>query len=242
MSNRIDQRIAADNRARRDEARRARANAPKPPLITDPSAYNEAFANHGDDSGRPFRQLVTDRVAGANENVAKLHKNPILTANEKLLSAETEVRKLDDSIAADIEAQRYILATKRAELDRRTANAFHAPREDWRAAAGEVRAVLRGMSYDERATFLKSLTGDDAMLVTYAVASVPAQLSGVAPETHANMRNLLLGLRDPGLLTESQDFADRERHLNTLEKGVAGAIRELVDFDKAAALRSLMGG
>lgn len=238
--NPIDARIAADNRARQDEARRARANAPKPPTLPDPATFNEACANHGDDSGAPFRKLVAERLTGLTQNLAKLHKNPILTANEKLLSAEAEVKKHAESIGADIEAQRYIIATRRNDLANRTANALHAPRDDWRAAAGEVRQVLRGMTYAERASFFDSLTGDDAMLVKYAVASVPAALSGVAFETHKAMRDTIFGLRDPGLLTEPKDVEDRERHLNTLEQGVAWAINELVDFDKAAALRSLM--
>lgn len=240
--NPIDARIAADNRARQDEARRARADAPKPPTLIDPSAYNEACANHGDDSGAPFRKMVTDRLTDANRNVAKLHKNPILSANEKLLTAETEVKKLADSIASDIDAQRYIIATKRTDLANRTADALRAPREDWRAAAGEVRQVLRAMTDGERTSFLQSLSGDDALMVNYAVASVPPALSGVAVHMHKSMRDTLFGLRDPVLLTEPQDLEDRERHLNTLEKGVAWAISELVDFDKAAALRSLMGG
>jgi hypothetical protein len=240
MTNPVETRIAADNRARRDAERRARANTPKLAPLPDPAVYNEAFANHGDDSGREFREETVKRFTALNAALAKLHKNPVLTPNEKLLSAEAEVKKRVATIEEDIETQRYLIASKRADLAARTAQALRAPREDWRAAAGEVRSVLRGMPHGERAAFLKSLSGDDAMLVQYAIASVPRELSGVPYETHKTMRDVLLALHDPKLLKEPQDLEDRERHLNKLERGVALAAEELVDFDKAAALRSLI--
>ncbi|MEG3182497.1 hypothetical protein [Novilysobacter erysipheiresistens] len=242
MTNPIDARIAADNRAVRAMERRERAKAPKLPRPASDGIYNEPFANYGEDSGLLFRQETVAKFTALNNEVTKLYKNPVLTSNEKVLSAETKVKKLVAAVEQDIQEQWHLIGRKRTDISGRMANALRAPREDWRASALEVRSVLRGMSHDERNAFLRSMSGDagdDAMLIKYAVASVPPELSGVPFETHKDMRDLLLALNDPKLLTEPKDLEERTQRLKALEQNVPLMARELVDLDRAAALRSL---
>ena len=239
MQNPIDARIAADN-AVLGAIQRQNAPAPRAPL-PDSAVYNERFANHGDDSGAEFRRETVGRFKAMHDGLSRLHRNPILNANEKLLSAEAEVKKLHKVITDDVDAQRYLIQRKRDDVAARIDRALSPPRAEWIAQGAEVRAVMRAMTDDQQAAFLDSLQGSDKLLVQYAVAGVPPALSAVAFGVHRAMRNELLERADPSLLTEPKDITERERHLNTLEEGVARSIAELVDFDKAAALRSLMG-
>lgn len=215
---------------------------PKMPRAAEDGIYNEPCANHGDDSGLPFRQETVGRFTALNNEIRRLYKNPVLTPNEKVLSAEAKAKKLIATLEHDIETQWHLISRKRADLSERAAAALRAPRDEWRAAASEVRSVLRAMSPDQRATFLQSLSGDDERMVQYAVASVPPEMTGVALEAHKRMRDVLLALHDPRLLSEPKDLEDRARHLKTLEQNVPLMARELVDFDRAAALRSLTEG
>ena len=240
MQDPVDQRIAEENRALRALDRRAEAQAPRVTLV-DPSVYNERTANYGDDSGAPFRRETKERLTALNNGLRQLHRNPILSPNEKLLSAAAEVEKHGKVITDDIEAQRYLIQRKRDDLAARIARALTPPDTSWLAQGVEIRSVIRTMTDEQQAAFLDSLQGSDALLVQYAVAGVPPALSGVAFGVHKAMRDGLLERADPSLLNEPKDIAARESHLNTLEEGVARSIAELVDFDKAAALRSLMG-
>lgn len=233
-----DARIAEYNRHERTR----RERAPAPQRLPDPAVYAERAADHGDDSGREFRTELRQRLTDLNSAVARIHANPILTGSEKVLSVAADVEARAKVIRADFDSQRYLLARKQAELDEAIDRALRPTRSDWEATGAELRSVLRAMDDDARFAFLDSVQGTrDELMVQFAIAGVPPAMSGVSFGVHKQMRDGLLERHDPTLLERPKDLAARAALLKVAEEGFERSIAELVDFDKAAALRQLVG-
>lgn len=237
MNNPADIAQAQHIAQRRAERRHRPAAEPLP----DPAVYGERCADHGDDSGREFRTETAQRLAATHDAVSRIHRNPILTGAEKLLSVAADVEKRAKVIAVDFDTQRYLIANKQAELTEAIDRALQAPRSDWEPKAAELRAVLRGMDDRQRFAFLDAVKGTrEERLVEFAIASVPAVMSGLSFGIHKQMRDAVLERHDPTLLTRPKDLAQRAKLLEVAEQGFKQSIAELVDFDKANALRSLV--
>ena len=98
------------------------------------------------------------------------------------------------------------------------------------------------MGENERHAFLESVKGTrDELLAQYAIAGVPPALSGVSFGLHKQMHDGLLERQDPTLLTRPKDLKRRAELLAVCEEGFQRSIAEMVDFDKAAALKQLIG-
>lgn len=201
----------------------------------------ERAADHGDDSGRPYRTELAGRLNALVEAVRRVHKNPILRNTEKLLNIDAEVKAKAKLIAADFDGQRYIIERRQAEINDGIDAALRAPRTDWEPKAAELRSILRGMSYGERNAFLESVQGtQDGALLEYAVASVVPVMSGYSFETHKKMRDAMIARKNPDLLEHPKDLARRAVLLDQAEDGFRRTIAELVDSDQAEALRELI--
>lgn len=238
MPNPTDARISEYNRHERTR----RENAPAPQRLPDTTVYGERCAVHGDDTGREFRQELAGRLTSLNDAVRRIHANPILTGNEKVLSVAADVEARAKVIQSDFDSQRYLIGRKQAELADAIDNALRPPRSEWYAMGAELRSVMRGMDENARHAFLESVKGTrDELMAQYAVAGVPPALSGVSLGTHKQMHDGLLERNDPTLLTRPKDLKRRAELLSVCEEGFQRSIAEMVDFDKAAALRQLIG-
>lgn len=240
MQDPIDARIAAENVALRAIERQ---NAPRArPPVPDRALIGERLADHGKDSGRKARTEMADALADMARQIAILHRNPTMNAAQILLAAEPMVRHRIDRLLDQVEAERAIVANRRADIAAGVAAALRTPRSEWQAAAPEIRAVLREMNADEQDLFLDSLKGDDALMVQYAVAGVHPALSRVSFGVHKSMRDDLIQRHEPELLTKPADIDAREAALAVVEDGIRRTAADLVDFDQAAALKALVSG
>lgn len=240
MKHPIDQRIAEENRVRRAMES---ANSPPPRKpVPDRALIGERCHDHGEDSGRKPRTQIADSLADVAKQVGILRRNPTQNAAQIEIAAADMVKQRVDRLLDQVEAERMIVANRRAEIAAGTAAALRAPRPEWQAAAPEIRAVLREMSADEQELFLDSLQGDDALMVQYAVAGVHPALSRVSFGVHKAMRDALIERHDPELLKKPADIDAREAALDVVEDGIRRTAAELVDFDQAAALRALASG
>ena len=231
--------MLGEQRAR--ERARLRAGTEQPRLPEE-AEYGERCAIHGDDSGAPFRREVSALLAAISKAMGTLHNNPTLNESQKVLSAADYVTAKAGRIYGDFDGQRSIIASKTAAVEGEIDNALRPPRSEWQAGGAELRSVLRGMDDKARFAFFDALKGTrDELMVQYAVAGVPAALSGVPYEIHKKMRDTLLQRQDPTLLTRPDDLKRRAELLKVCEDGVRTSIAEFVDFDKAAALKQLVG-
>lgn len=239
MSNDVEV-VKAEHRAqRRAEQRHAQVQQPEP--ITEALAM-ERCAAHGDDTGRKFRNGVQAELVSLSKNLEALRQNPTMNAAQLLLAAGDMVQTRANKIVEGFSVEREVLAGERNRTHLAIDEALHPPRQGWLERGAEIRSVLRGMSEAQRSAFLKSVEGTrDELLVQYAVAGVPAALSGVSHEAHARAFDALLERRDPALLTKPKDLAERARLLDVCEAGFNRSIAELVDADKVAAVRALSG-
>jgi hypothetical protein len=238
MTNPTDARIAEYHRHERTR----RENAPAPPSLPDPNVYAERVADHGEDSGRDFRKELRQKLVNTNTAVGRVHANPVLTESEKLLSVAADVEAIAKVIRADFDTQQYLIGRKQAELDEAIDRALRPTRSDWEAKGAELRSVLRTMDEDARFAFIDSVKGTrDELLVQFAIGAVPPAMSGVSLGVHKQIRDGLLERHDPTLLERPKDLAARAALLKVAAEGFERSIAELVDFDKAAALRQLVG-
>lgn len=241
MQSPVDARIAADNAAAR-AVQRAMAPPPAPPL-PDRALIGERLADHGDDTGRDARTKLADSLADLCKQIGTIRRNPTLNAAQIELSVADTVRGRVDRLLAECEEQGKVIDTLQRGVDAGIESALTPPRPEWHALGAEYRALLRSMTPDERAEFIERMQGTRHMMpLMYAVASVPAELSGASHEAHRRMHDTLLALKDPELLTRPGDLRKRRAALVTAEEGIRRTRAELVDEERVAALRALAGG
>lgn len=241
MQSPVDVRIAADNAAAR-AVQRAMTPLPAPPL-PDRALIGERLADHGDDTGREARTKMADALFDIVKQVGATRKNPTLNPAQMEIAVAEMVRGRVDRLLAECEEQGKVIDTLQRGVDAGIESALTPPRPEWHALGAEYRAVLRSMTPDERAEFIDRMQGTRHMMpLMYAVASVPAELSGASHEAHRRMHDTLLALKDPELLTRPGDLKKRRAALATVEDGIRRTRAELVDEERVAALRALAGG
>lgn len=212
------------------------------PNLPPPAVYGERCALVGEDTGRPFREETAKALTELRNGVERFHKNPMLTEQQKLLSVADRVEEHAKRIRDDLDTQEHLLDRQRAELNEAINSALRAPHPDWDAKAAELRGVLRGLTDDQRFAFLDAVKGTrDEDFVRFAIASVVPAMSGFSFGVHRQMRDTVLALKDPSLLTRPTDLKRRAERLKRCRDGVERSIAELVDFDRVAALRQLIG-
>jgi hypothetical protein len=148
-------------------------------------------------------------------------------------------RKRAENIAVLFDVRREGLRQRQTAAAERVANALRAPNPD---EAREIRTLLRSLPENERYDVINRAQGtDDDLSFLFAIAGAPAALSGLSPGKVMEARNIVLGLKDPELLSLPDALARESALLDKCEEGFNRTIAELVDFDKADALRQLAG-
>jgi len=203
----------------------------------DPSVIIERCQVHGDDAGRSFRENTGQALREMHAAVSALERNPMKNAAQVKIEAAAMVRKRAEARNVLFDVNREGLRKRQADVAARVANALRPPNP---AEAQEIRAVLRSMSEKERYDLINRAEGtDDHLSFLFAIAGVPAALSGLSPGKVLEAKNTLLALKDPELLTLPAQLAKESTLLDKCERGFNDSVDELVDFDAADALRQL---
>lgn len=241
MNSAVDTRIAEENRIRRAvEA----ATAPPPvPQLPDAALIAERLAVNGKDRGAETRKKLAEELSGLVARVGQMHKNPTLSASQKLLGIDGFVQSHVGALLAKCDEEEAVIDTLQRSVDAGIDAALTPPRTEWHALGAEYRAVMRGMTADERADFVERVEGTrDAAALRYAIGSVPPELSGVSFGIHKKMVDTLLALKDPELLTRPADLKKRRAALEVARDGIKRTGAELVDGEAASILRALVPG
>lgn len=242
MSNPHDARIKAENVALRAVDARIKSETVVPPQVPDAATLGERLAVHKKDSGAENRKKWQESLAGTCNQVEQVRRNPTLNPSQKLLGIDEAVRGQIDRLLAECEEEGAVIDTFQRSVDAGIDAALTAPPAT-ALVLPEYRAVLLGMTEDERHAFIERLQGTrhDAAL-RYAIASVPHELSGVSFGIHKQMVDTSLALKDPALLTRPQDLVKRRAALAEAVDGIKRTAAELVDGEAASLLRALVSG
>ena len=103
----------------------------------------------------------------------------------------------------------------------------------------QARDALRSMSAKDRDTLIANARSEEGIILAYAVGAAPSFLSGVQAGQREEKRSMLLGLRDPKLLSLEPGVAKAYAALDKMEAGIAKLIGSVADFDAAQALSDL---
>jgi hypothetical protein len=213
------------------------------PPLPDRALIGERLADHGTDSGREARTKMADALADLCKQVSIIRKNPTMNAAQIDLDVADMVRGRIDRLSGECEEQGKVIDAGQRAVEAGIDAALTPPRPEWYALGAEYRAVMRAMTDDQRADFVERMEGTREMdALRYAIASVPTELSGIAHGTHRKMRDTLLALSDPALLSRPADLKKRRAALATAMDGIRRTAGELVDFDQADAIKALAGG
>jgi hypothetical protein len=241
MQSPVDAHIAETNRVQR-AVQSAMAPPPRPPL-PDRALIGERLADHGDDSGRQARTKMADGLDTLCKQVSIIRKNPTLNGAQIELSVADMVRGNVDHLLSECDEQAKLIELAQRAVEDGIEAALTPPRSEWHALGAEYRAVLRAMKPEQRTPFVNRMEGTRHMAaLRYAIAGVPPELSGISLETHYKLLNTLLALKDPTLLTRPNDLVKRRAALATAVDGIRRTAAELVDFEKADAIKALAGG
>lgn len=239
MNTRVDE-AAANKNALRRALRSGLSDEAQPPPIPDRALLQERLAVHGNDSGREFRNGLLDESDKLCRYVERVRANPTKNSAQLLLEIDEAVKSNADGLLAKCGQERDAIAREEQAVDLGMELALRSPNP---TLDSEYRAVLRGMTNEERAAFVKRVEKTpDAAALRYAIGSVPPELSGVSFGLHRGMRDTLLALKDPSLLTRPADLAKRKAAVIHAEDGIRRTVAELTDSDRADAIRKLTEG
>ena len=150
---------------------------------------------------------------------------------EKILKANVD--KIDE-VAQSLQRQLGVIE--------REAESLMLPEDPHaRSLLPEARARLLSMPAAQRDKLLQDQKHANYPLLMYAVASAPAWMSGADEGQRITVRNTILGLRRPALLTRPAEYQRELEYLAKAREGFIRTFNELVDFQGAAAMRSLAG-
>jgi len=240
MQSPVDARIADENRLER-AVQRALAPAPRAAL-PNRATIGERVAEHGAHSGSAFHKETADGLHELVGQVEALRRNPAMNAAQIELAVADDVQARVDHMLADCEAQGALIDSAERAVEQGIDAALNPLRPEWHGLAAEFRAAMLRMTDDQRAVFLARMEGTrDMALLRFAIASVPAELSGVGFETHRDMFDTMLALKDPSLLSRPADLKKRRAALAVAVEGIRRTAAELVDMEQVAALRALTG-
>jgi len=231
----------ADQRARERAQQRHGDRPAEPPT----AALIEERTRAGiEGRGQDFRADIAKSTEGLADAVTRALRNPALgNEAQQAMHVAALATQRQNEILARTDVRREAVAKQRATVAAQVAAAYQ-PRDPVHAAqAAEIRTMLRGMTDAERDRVLNAAkeTGDYPALM-YSITSAPSALSGVSPGQHHEMRRVALAVANPELLTLPEDIDQELKLLDECEEGVRTTIAELVDFNKADALRQLMDG
>lgn len=162
--------------------------------------------------------------------------SPMLTEGQRILTLADKGKATEKAALAPLQACASNLDELAKDVERRKKDVLTPP-QPIAAQVAEVRAVLRTMPADERAKLIHEARGDDWTLLTYAIASAPAFMSGANAGQHLNAVRLLYGLRDPALLHLVDELPAMQAHVQKAIEAVPQVFAGIVDYAAAEALR-----
>jgi hypothetical protein len=208
-----------------------------------PAVFKERCQAHGDDPSRAFRDDTAKSLEEMHNALSTMRRNPTRNAAQIEIDAADMVRKQATDRHVLFDVKRNGLLQRQEAIQNEVEATMQPPRAAWAALAPELRTMLRGMPEAERYRLLNAAQGtDDYLPLLYAVAGAPCALSGVAAGKHAEMRNTVLGLRNPKLLSQPAQLKRELVLLDKCEQGFQRSIAEFVDFARADALKQLATG
>jgi len=177
------------------------------------------------------------------QTMERIQKNVRLTAGAQAIEIGNEVRKRMESALTVADVARQRLKDMQERTATRVEMTLRPPHSYMAALLPELRAHLRSLTETKRYDLVaKESNGADALVYLHAIAGAPPALSGIAPGRHAELRDMLLAVKDPSLLGMEAGF---ERELQLLERAAKGfeeQIRDHVNFEMADELRKLSDG
>lgn len=184
------------------------------------------------------RNAVATAIKGTFESMARVFDSPQVDTAQSISQVAKLGRDKLEWASRQIAAMRGNLWEAQQDVERRTQAAMLPPGH-LAGVVASARDALRSMNEDDRARLLSSARGDTATVLMYAVGGAPGFLSGVPEGKHVEMRRMLLGVRDPDLLTLEPAIPQAFAALKKMEDGISRLIGSVADFDAAKALAEL---
>lgn len=172
--------------------------------------------------------------------LAPIFDSPMLTEGQRILTLADKSKATEKAALAQLQGCASHLAEVAKDVERRKKDVLTPP-QPIAAQVAEVRAVLRTMPADERAKLLHEARsegrGDDVVLLTYAIASAPAFMSGANVGEYRSAVRMVYGLRDPALLHLVDELPAMQEHVQKAIAAVPQVFAGIVDYAAADALR-----
>lgn len=187
---------------------------------------------------RSAREQIHKNVVSAFQSMARVFDNDYLDGPQGVTQVAKIGRETLDKYLGEINGLRTSVQRIRGDVEQRVANAMTPPSHLARMVE-QARDALRGMPQKDRDELIARARGEEGEIIRYAIAAAPAFLSGVQEGMRMQQRMVLLGLRDPKLLTLEPGLPKALAALDKMEAGLSALINSVVDFESAKAISDL---
>lgn len=193
-------------------------------------------------ASRERRGAVAKIASKLQGNILQTRRNPTMNGAEKEIIAADAGKQALEEQSTVLDADIAAMEKWASDMENEVRGLLQPPDPVTKDLAPEIRAYLRGLSDAQRDDLLSKKQSDDYPTLMYAVASAPAWMSGVAEGQKMGIKDTIIALRRPQLLSLPRQCAKEIALLKKCREGFADCINDMVDFDTATALKELAGG
>jgi hypothetical protein len=189
-----------------------------------------------------LRGTLAKVASEVQDRLEKIRGNPTINPFAAEIQAAEHAEKILNSNLEKIDEVSQSLQRQLGHMQREAESLMVPEDPHTRSLLPEARATLLSMPAAQRDKLLQDRQHADYPLLMHAVASAPAWMSGADEGQRITVRNTILGLRRPALLSRPAEYQRELEYLAKAREGFIRTFNELVDFKSAAAMRGLAGG